>query len=115
MIKLPLFDNIRLRREALGMTQEELAALSGYRGKSAIARIENGEIDLPAKRIIAIAHALKTTPGKLMDGDIAISPEEISLLANYRDASEESKGNANLILKSSADLNRENDKKAETA
>ena len=43
MTKLPLYDNIRLRREALGMTQEELALSSGYKGKSAIARIENGE------------------------------------------------------------------------
>lgn len=107
MTKLPLYDNIRLRREALGMTQDQLAALSGYKGKSAIARIENGEIDLPAKRIMAIAHALKTTPGKLMDGDIAISNDEMSLLDNYRMASNESKEYASMILEKSAGKEKE--------
>lgn len=114
MKKLPLYSNIRLRREAIGMTQDELAALSGYKGKSAIARIENGEIDLPANRIIAIAKALKTTPGKLMDGDIALS-KEAELIYNYRHASEEIKESAFDMIRKSAARNRAEEEKTTIA
>lgn len=64
---LPLYTNIRKRRESLGMTQSELAERVGYKGKSAIARIENGEIDIPISKVMAFAAALNTTAGELMD------------------------------------------------
>ena len=35
-------EKIRLRREELGMSQEELAAKMGYSNRSTIARIESG-------------------------------------------------------------------------
>lgn len=63
---MQLYDNIRARRIALGISQNELAERVGYSDKSAIAHIEKGHIDLPQSKIIAFAEALHTTPGELM-------------------------------------------------
>jgi repressor LexA len=59
-------ENIRRRREALGLTQEELAVRLGYKSKSSINKIEMGINDLPQKKIVKFAQALNTTPGLLM-------------------------------------------------
>lgn len=61
-----LYYNIRRRRKELKMTQSELAAKTGYKGKSMIARIENGEVDLANSKIEIFARALNTKPTKLM-------------------------------------------------
>ena len=58
--------NIKKRREALGLTQEELAARLGYKSKSSINKIELGVNDLPQKKIVQFAKALNTSPGVLM-------------------------------------------------
>lgn len=63
---LELYQNIRNRRKELGMSQEELAKKVGYTSRSTIARIENGEIDIPQSKIKAFADALKTSPSDLM-------------------------------------------------
>lgn len=64
---LSLYENIRNRRIALGLTQQELADIIGYEsGKSMIAKIENGRVDLTQSKIIQFAQALRTTPGDLM-------------------------------------------------
>lgn len=57
---------IRLKREEIGMTQEQLANKLGYKSKSSIAKIESGERDLRQKNIKTIADALSTTPDYLM-------------------------------------------------
>lgn len=54
-------------RELNGLSQNELAQKVGYSNRSAIARIENGEIDLPYSKILAFAKVLNVTPGQLMD------------------------------------------------
>lgn len=59
-------ENIRKRRKAIGMSQQELAELVGYANKSMICRIEKGMIDLPQSQLSAIARALDTTPSSLM-------------------------------------------------
>ena len=59
-------ENIRRRREELGLTQEELAARLGYKSKSSINKIELGINDQPQKKIMHFAMALNTTPGLLM-------------------------------------------------
>ena len=69
MSKAILYERIKLRRKQLGLTQDDLASMIGYSNRSAIARIENGSIDLPQSKIIAFADALKTTPGWLMGAD----------------------------------------------
>lgn len=64
-----LYDNIRIRRESLGMTQEELANALGYKSRSTIAKIESGENDITQNKISAFAKALRTTPAALMGWD----------------------------------------------
>lgn len=63
---IELYRNIKKRRLALGLTQEELATLVGYSGKSMIARIEKGDVDLPLPKVIAIAKALRISPSELV-------------------------------------------------
>lgn len=63
---LDLYKNIKLLREELNMSQDELAKLTGYTSRSSIAKIEKGEVDLPQSKIALFASALGTTPGTLM-------------------------------------------------
>lgn len=74
---LDLYVNIRKRRKELGMSQDELAKKVGYTSRSTVARVENGEIDLPRSKIFAFAEALKTTPGELMGLDGTMEAEWI--------------------------------------
>lgn len=60
---------IRERREALGMTQEELAAELGYKNKSSIAKIETGTNDIVQSKVREFATALQTTSAYLMGWD----------------------------------------------
>lgn len=57
------------RRLELGMSQDELAHLVGYKDRSSIAKIESGERDIRQKKVVAFAEALKTTPQWLMNYD----------------------------------------------
>lgn len=57
---------IRLRREYLGLSQSDLAVLTGYTDRSSIAKIESGKTDLTQSKVAAFAEALHTTPGYLM-------------------------------------------------
>ena len=63
---LELYRNIKQLREEKGLSQDELARLTGYTSRSSIAKIEKGEVDLQQSKILAFAKALGTTPGKLM-------------------------------------------------
>ena len=74
---LELHENIRARRIALNMTQQELAKKLGYKSTSTIAKIESGENDIPQAKIAAFAAALDTTPAELMGLKIVtIGPDE---------------------------------------
>ena len=74
---LELHENIRARRVALNMTQQELAKKLGYKSTSTIAKIESGENDIPQAKIAAFAAALDTTPSELMGLQIiTIGPDE---------------------------------------
>lgn len=59
-------DRIRLRREELNLSQEELAKRMGYKSRSTINKIELGINDVSQSKIIAFAKALNTTVGYLM-------------------------------------------------
>lgn len=61
-----IYDRIRFRREALNMTQEELAVKMGYKSRSSVNKIEKGENDIPQAKVVAFAKALDTTPAYLM-------------------------------------------------
>ena len=63
---IELYANIKKIREEKGLSQDELAKLTGYTSRSSIAKIEKGEVDLTRSKIIAFATALNTTPGNLM-------------------------------------------------
>ena len=53
-------------RTSLGMTQDELAKLTGYKSRSSIQKIESGERDITPSTIAAFAKALKVTPSVIM-------------------------------------------------
>ena len=53
-------------RTSLGMTQDELAKLTGYKSRSSIQKIESGDRDITQSTIAAFAKALKVTPSVIM-------------------------------------------------
>lgn len=62
-------DRIRIRREELNMSQDELAKKLGYKSRSSINKIEKDGRGLPQPKIKAIADALNTTPSYIMGWD----------------------------------------------
>ena len=58
--------NISRIRKNLGMTQEDLAKMMGYKSKSTINKIELGINDIPQSKIVQFAEVLGTTPAELM-------------------------------------------------
>lgn len=60
---------IKAQREALGISQDELARELGYQSRSSINKIESGERDLPQSKIKAIADALGVSPSFIMGWD----------------------------------------------
>lgn len=57
---------IKIKREEIGFTQEELAKKLGYKNKSTIAKIESGINDIVQSKVVAFAKALNTTEAYLM-------------------------------------------------
>ena len=74
---MTLYTNIRKRRKELNLTQDELAALTGYSGKSMIAKIESGKVDIPQSKIVEFAKALRTTPAKLMGWESDVDSDAV--------------------------------------
>jgi transcriptional regulator with XRE-family HTH domain len=60
---------IKTLRESKKMSQAELAALVGYKDKTAIAKVEAGKVDLPQTKISAFAKALNTSISYLFSDD----------------------------------------------
>lgn len=58
---MKISDRIKLRREALGISQEELARTLGYKDRSTISKIEAGINDINQAKIEAFAEALHTS------------------------------------------------------
>lgn len=88
-------ERIRIRREELGMSQEDLARKLGYKSRSTINKIELGVNDIGQSKIVAIAKALNTTIRYLF-GDseehetlssIKLSTQERELIKDYRSLS----------------------------
>lgn len=63
---LKLYSNIKRLRKLHNMSQQELAEAVGYSGKSMIAQIENGRVDLSASMISKFAKVLHVTELELM-------------------------------------------------
>lgn len=68
-------ERIRIRREELGITQDELAQVLGYKSRSSINKIETNARNLTQSKIKSIADALSTTPSYIMGWDEP-EPEE---------------------------------------
>lgn len=60
---------IKLRREQLGMSQQELADKAGFATRTAISKIENNANGMTQSKIAMVAKALNTTPSYLMGVD----------------------------------------------
>lgn len=91
---LTLYENIKKRREELGLTKVELANRVGY-DRSMITKIEQGKVDLTQSKILAFAKALETTPANLLG--ITSTDEDIKnyLIETFPDIQDE-------IMKTSA-------------
>lgn len=57
---------IRQRRLELKLSQTQLAEITGYKDKTAISRIENGDNDLNQSKVKRFADALNTSPSYLV-------------------------------------------------
>ncbi len=66
---LKLYSNIKRLRKLNNMSQQELAEAVGYKGKSMIAHIENGTVDLSASMISKFAKVFGVTELELMGED----------------------------------------------
>ncbi len=78
-----LYKNIKERRKALKMTQQELAEKIGYIDRSSVAKIESGTVDLSQSKIIQIAKALETTPGDYDDETVQIVTDRLRRNPEY--------------------------------
>jgi transcriptional regulator with XRE-family HTH domain len=88
-----LGERVRVRREFLDMSQDELARHCNYSDRSAITIIEKGRRDIPVWKIMLIANALKTTVVELVNvssSDISttISVRERDLLSAFSELNE---------------------------
>ena len=63
---MTLGEKVRLKREKLNLSQEELAEKMNYKSKTSIHKIEVGITDLPLSKVKELAAVLNTTPAYLM-------------------------------------------------
>lgn len=61
-----MYEKIKMLRKQKKISQEKLAALTGYSDRSSIAKIELGKVDLSETKIKVFANALGTTPAYLL-------------------------------------------------
>ena len=66
---MSLGENIRKRRIALHMSQQEIADAMGYKTRSSIAKIEKGNARLNQTQIVTMANILHTTTEYLLTGN----------------------------------------------
>jgi len=87
-------DRVRRLREARNMSQDKLAQLCGYGGRSSISLIEKGQRDTPTTTMSIIADVLGVPIDKLISEKPdtpagfrpleASDPGELTLMATYR-------------------------------
>lgn len=64
-----IYNRIRMRRQELGWTTDELAKRMGYKDRSSISKIESGKADIPQSKVKAFADVLDTTVSWLLGID----------------------------------------------
>ncbi len=93
---MTLGEKVKLKREELNLSQEELAEKMNYKSKTSIHKIEVGITDLPLSKVKELADVLKTTPAYLMgweekkeEKDIfsQLTVEELAKLEKFKNMS----------------------------
>ena len=64
--RIALGKRITQRRQEINMTMDELAHLMGYKHRSSIQKLENGENGLPSDKVEELASYLQMDPAELM-------------------------------------------------
>lgn len=64
-----IYERIKSLRVSKGMSQYDLALKVGYKGRSAISKVEKGERDISQSMIVKYAEALGVTPTYLLYGN----------------------------------------------
>lgn len=105
-------DRIRNRREALGITQEELAKKMGLKGRSSVARIESMGDEVSLKNVEKIAPILGCSVLYLMGWDnqnksIIIDEEDKVLFETIKPLSRKNKQHIIAYAKYIADKRKE--------
>ncbi len=67
---MPLGDNIRKRRIALNLSQQEVADAMGYKTRSSIAKLEKNNANLSQDKLLTLANVLHTTVDYLVTGEL---------------------------------------------
>lgn len=71
---------IRRRREELGLTQDDLARLMGYSGRSSISVVELDKRDITWENVCKYAKVLQCSPSYLMKWDDPIPEDDLEIL-----------------------------------
>lgn len=110
---LELYSNIKRLRKLHNMSQQELAEAVGYKGKSMIAQIENGRVNLPSSMITKFAEVFNVPELELMgltdEQDVDAIRDQVldtyvhntddrTLLSLYHNASEKDRMMVDYIL-----------------
>ena len=74
---------IKKLREKQELSQSQLAALVGYKDKTAVAKAEAGKVDLPQSKIFAFAQALKTSASYLLGEDVGFGEPPHTIAAHF--------------------------------
>lgn len=68
-LKIDLGNRVRERREALNLSQDEVARRLGYKSRSSINKLEMGINDIPQSKMKSLAAVLQTSVSFLMNGE----------------------------------------------
>ena len=87
--EMEIGERIRRKREALGMSQDELAKKCGYASRVSISKIESDSRGLPIDKVTLIAKALRVTPAYLMgwedeDGNEIVDDEHTYIIETFQ-------------------------------
>lgn len=80
-----LYERIKELRKSMKMTQEDLAALTGYDDRSSISKIEKGLVDLSIDKVKEFAKALGCSTDYLMGWDDTPDYKSRGLFTNLTD------------------------------
>lgn len=113
-------DRIKQRRIELGLSQDELATMLGYKSRSSINKIERDGQNLPQPKITQIARALNVKPSYIMGWEqesgvfygidskffskqevhVLLTEEEFALIKKYRQLDADGKADINDLIDS---------------